>query len=77
MGGLKTAGSILALTACFAIGNARAADPSDKPNILFIMGDDIGIMNVGAYHQQRFSRVLNRHNDIRTPGWLGVSRIEG
>jgi arylsulfatase A-like enzyme len=23
----------------------------DKPNILFIMGDDIGIMNVGAYHQ--------------------------
>ena len=22
-----------------------------KPNILFIMGDDIGIMNVGAYHQ--------------------------
>jgi arylsulfatase len=28
---------------------AQAA--SDKPNILFIMGDDIGIMNVGAYHQ--------------------------
>lgn len=24
---------------------------SEKPNILFIMGDDIGIMNVGAYHQ--------------------------
>ena len=24
---------------------------ADKPNILFIMGDDIGIMNVGAYHQ--------------------------
>jgi hypothetical protein len=22
-----------------------------KPNILFIMGDDIGIMNVGAYHR--------------------------
>ena len=24
---------------------------ADKPNILFIMGDDIGIMNVGAYHR--------------------------
>ncbi len=30
-------------------GNSFAA--TDKPNILFIMGDDIGIMNVGAYHQ--------------------------
>jgi arylsulfatase len=28
---------------------AQAA--SEKPNIMFIMGDDIGIMNVGAYHQ--------------------------
>jgi arylsulfatase A-like enzyme len=28
---------------------AQAA--SEKPNILFIMGDDIGIMNVGAYHR--------------------------
>ena len=24
---------------------------TEKPNIMFIMGDDIGIMNVGAYHQ--------------------------
>jgi len=30
-------------------GNSFAA--TDKPNILFIMGDDIGIMNVGAYHR--------------------------
>ena len=30
-------------------GNLFAA--TDKPNILFIMGDDIGIMNVGAYHR--------------------------
>jgi hypothetical protein len=28
-----------------------AAQQSKKANILFIMGDDIGIMNVGAYHQ--------------------------
>ena len=48
----------LAVRVCIAIftlmglaaGNAVAAK-SNKPNILFIMGDDIGIMNVGAYHQ--------------------------
>jgi arylsulfatase len=31
--------------------NGAAFAATDKPNILFIMGDDIGIMNVGAYHQ--------------------------
>src|SRR5262245_28358653 len=30
---------------------APAATPETKPNILFIMGDDIGLMQVGAYHQ--------------------------
>jgi arylsulfatase len=30
---------------------SAAGATGDKPNILFIMGDDIGIMNVGAYHQ--------------------------
>ncbi len=44
---------LTALTAAAALLGAtvptHAADK--KPNILFIMGDDIGIMNVGAYHQ--------------------------
>jgi arylsulfatase A-like enzyme len=31
-------------TACFAQGDK-------KPNILFIMGDDVGWFNIGAYHQ--------------------------
>jgi arylsulfatase A-like enzyme len=34
-----------------AAADAGASASGDKPNILFIMGDDIGIMNVGAYHQ--------------------------
>ena len=34
-----------------AAAPALAQAPAKKPNILFIMGDDIGIMNVGAYHQ--------------------------
>jgi arylsulfatase len=40
--------------ACLALASAlpmMAQAASEKPNILFIMGDDIGIMNVGAYHQ--------------------------
>ncbi len=31
--------------------SAARASTGERPNILFIMGDDIGIMNVGAYHR--------------------------
>ncbi|HUK82786.1 MAG TPA: arylsulfatase [Verrucomicrobiae bacterium] len=31
-------------------GSSQAAD-AKKPNILFIMGDDVGWFNIGAYHQ--------------------------
>ena len=46
-----------ALAALLAVGMAAvvtaapAAAQEKKPNILFIMGDDIGLMQVGAYHQ--------------------------
>jgi arylsulfatase len=39
------------VTALGAAAPALAQAPAKKPNIMFIMGDDIGIMNVGAYHQ--------------------------
>ena len=42
---------LLAWLALAAVLPAVAQAAADKPNILFIMGDDIGIMNVGAYHQ--------------------------
>ena len=32
---------------CFA----TSAIAADKPNIVVIMGDDIGIWNIGAYHR--------------------------
>jgi arylsulfatase A-like enzyme len=34
-----------------ASSQAFAQQPATKPNILFIMGDDIGLMQVGAYHR--------------------------
>src|SRR3974390_1708703 len=37
------------LCAAFIAVAAQAADK--KPNILFIMGDDIGMWNIGAYHR--------------------------
>src|ERR1700732_4953791 len=30
---------------------AFAQAPADKPNIVVIMGDDIGMWNIGAYHR--------------------------
>ena len=41
---------LVAAAALFsAVAPAQAADK--KPNILFIMGDDVGWFNIGAYHQ--------------------------
>ncbi|HSI12841.1 MAG TPA: sulfatase-like hydrolase/transferase, partial [Chthoniobacter sp.] len=47
-----TSGLTLLVTAAalFSAGAPlRAADK--KPNILFIMGDDVGMWNIGAYHR--------------------------
>ena len=43
---------LLAGVAAATVAVAPAsAQQQQKPNILFIMGDDIGLMNVGAYHR--------------------------
>jgi arylsulfatase len=34
-----------------AAAQAQSASPGGKPNILVIMGDDVGWFNIGAYHQ--------------------------
>jgi arylsulfatase len=45
--------TLLALIAVVALlaGPASAQTPGKKPNILVIMGDDVGWFNVGAYHR--------------------------
>lgn len=47
----RAAAALAALALVAIAAPAATQTPTSKPNILFIMGDDIGIMNVGAYHR--------------------------
>ena len=38
-----------------AVAQAQRSSPSGKPNILVIMGDDVGWFNIGAYHRGMMS----------------------
>ena len=49
LGGL--AAGLFLLVSPGIVGPARAQAPSAKPNILFIMGDDIGWEQPGIYHE--------------------------
>ncbi len=49
-----TVGTLLSATTLMIAKPANAAaDPTEskKPNIVFIMADDIGMWNIGAYHR--------------------------
>src|SRR5580765_2999261 len=47
----RLASGVLALALAIVLGIAGAAGAQGKPNILFIMGDDIGWMQPSIYHQ--------------------------
>jgi arylsulfatase A-like enzyme len=49
--GGMAAGFLLAASALLCPALAQAPAQAQKPNILFIMGDDIGWMQVGVYHR--------------------------
>jgi arylsulfatase A-like enzyme len=44
---------LLALAVCFAPG--RAAETAEKPNIIFILADDLGYGDVGCFGQQKIA----------------------
>jgi arylsulfatase A-like enzyme len=52
---MRCIGRAFAVTVCFAFlglaGSPPASAQTKKPNILVIMGDDIGMWNIGAYHR--------------------------
>ena len=52
--GMKTSKSLRALALATFLGvivPGMALAAQSKPNIVFIMGDDIGMWNIGAYHR--------------------------
>jgi arylsulfatase len=42
---------LLAALACVMVASAPASAQQQKPNILVVMGDDVGWFNIGAYHR--------------------------
>ncbi len=41
----------MTLSPAAVVGTAHAQQPAQRPNIVVIMGDDVGWFNIGAYHQ--------------------------
>jgi arylsulfatase len=57
----------LVLSACFMVSAAQAAEEK-KPNIVVIMGDDIGWFNIGAYHQGMMAGKTPNLDKLATEG---------
>ncbi len=51
MRGLVHSTLVVLVAGIVTCGAAATADAADKPNIVVIMGDDIGMWNIGAYHR--------------------------
>ena len=50
------------LVALFVAIAPGAALAQSKPNIVFIMGDDIGMWNIGAYHRGLMAGVITSYS---------------
>ena len=54
----------------FLLVNIAAGAASEKPNILVIMGDDIGMWNIGAYHRGMMAGKTPNLDKIAKEGML-------
>jgi len=66
----STAIALTALAACLFVSTAQAEEQAaaKKPNIVVIMGDDIGWFNIGAYHQGMMAGRTPNLDKIATEG---------
>ena len=71
---LQTCGTLVAgslLVAAMAVaGPAQAQAPARKPNILVIMGDDVGWFNIGAYNRGMMSGKTPNLDKLAADGML-------
>jgi arylsulfatase A-like enzyme len=51
-------------------GSAAVAQEAKKPNIVVIMGDDIGIWNIGAYHRGMMAGRTPNLDQLASQGML-------
>src|SRR5271155_4836808 len=60
----------LALPIAFGGGTAIAQTPAKKPNIVVIMGDDVGWFNIGAYHRGMMSGKTPNLDKLASQGMM-------
>ncbi len=58
------------LAAAIAVSGPAAAQQQQKPNIVLIMGDDIGMWNIGAYHHGLMAGRTPNIDQLATEGML-------
>jgi arylsulfatase A-like enzyme len=63
-------GLLALLAAALVTGMPAVAQQQQKPNIIFIMGDDIGWFNVGAYHRGIMSGKTPNIDQLAAQGML-------
>ena len=62
--------SVLAALAVMLLPLTQATAQQQRPNILVIMGDDIGIWNIGAYHRGMMAGRTPNLDQIAAEGML-------
>jgi len=69
-GGRRSVTVMMVLTLAVVLASTGVAAAQGKPNILFIMGDDIGIWNIGAYHRGMMAGRTPNLDKIAAEGML-------
>src|SRR6266700_5821812 len=63
-------GMLALFAAATVVGTPASAQVPQKPNIIMIMGDDIGMWNIGAYHHGLMAGRTPNIDQLATEGML-------
>ena len=63
-------GLLATIAALLVAGTPATAQQPQKPNIIMIMGDDIGIWNIGAYHRGMMASRTPNIDQLAAEGML-------